>query len=79
MMGMSGLAMTTVGDDSGGGEAHFIELVNASFELVGRVRQLEKSKQERDNYGQQLLQDLQRCQVQFNLRREVWLTYSTSF
>lgn len=79
MMGMSGLAVTTVGDDSGGGEADFIELVNASLELVGRVRQLEKSKQERDDYGQQLLQDLQRCQVQFNLRREVWLTYSTSF
>ena len=79
MMGMSGLAVTTVGDDSGGGEADFIELVNASLELVGRVRQLEKSKQERDDYGQQLLQDLQRCQVQFNLRREVCLTYSTSF
>ena len=71
MMGLPGLVtMTTTTRDGGGGggggeeAVEWVELVNASFELLGRVRELQKTKRERDEYAQQLLQDLQRCQVQ---------------
>ena len=72
MMGLQGLVTLTStttrrdGGRGGGGEetVDWVELVNASFELLGRVRELHKTKRERDEYAQQLLQDLQRCQVQ---------------
>jgi len=68
MMGLPGLVTMTATmtrDGGGGGEeaVDWVELVNASFELLGRVRELQKTKRERDEYAQQLLQDLQRCQV----------------
>ena len=69
MMGLQGLvtSTTTTRDGGGGGgeeTVDWVELVNASFELLTRVRELHKTKRERDEYAQQLLQDLQRCQVQ---------------
>ena len=51
-MGLPGLASVDV-----------IGLINASYDLIGLIRDLQRSKRQREDHAQQLLHDLQRSQV----------------
>lgn len=56
-MGLSRLDVDDAAHDALGA------LVGAAYELVGVIRQLERSKRQRDDHAQQLIHDVQRRQV----------------
>lgn len=47
----------------GGGNVTVAGLVSTAYELIGLVRDLQRGKREREEHAQQLVHDLQRCQV----------------
>lgn len=57
-MGLAGLD----GQDDGA-VVDVISLINASYDLIGLLRELQRSKRQREDHAQQLLLDLQRSQV----------------
>lgn len=61
-MGLPALA-SQLRDDSDGAIVNVIGLINASYDLIGLVRELHHSKRQRADHAQQLIHDLQRSQV----------------
>lgn len=60
-MGLPGLAISY--EDSDGAVVDVIGLINAAYDLINLLRQLQRSKRQREDHAQQLLHDLQRSQV----------------
>ncbi len=60
-MGLPGLASQQ--DEHDGAIVDVIGLINASYDLIGLIRDLQRSKRQREDHAQQLLHDLQRSQV----------------
>jgi hypothetical protein len=76
MMGLPGLASSSsyqqqVDYGGVGAIAHqpaedvISDLINSSYDLIGLLRDLQRSKRQREDHAQQLIHDLQRSQVCF--------------
>lgn len=74
MMGLPGLASSSsyqqqVDYGGVGAIAHqpaedvISDLINSSYDLIGLLRDLQRSKRQREDHAQQLIHDLQRSQV----------------
>lgn len=66
-MGLPGLASQQQVDYNDGAIAVDVisDLISASYDLIGLLRDLQRSKRQREDHAQQLLHDLQRSQVFF--------------
>lgn len=64
-MGLPGLASQQQVDYNDGAIAVDVisDLIGASYDLIGLLRDLQRSKRQREDHAQQLLHDLQRSQV----------------
>ena len=77
-MGLPGLASSQV--DYGGAvvaqEDVISDLISSSYDLIGLLRDLQRSKRQREDHAQQLIHDLQRSQV-FYFTLDIFLLIAT--
>lgn len=73
LMGLPGLASQQQVDYNDGAIAVDVisDLISASYDLIGLLRDLQRSKRQREDHAQQLLHDLQRSQWLLDKEKEL--------